>query len=339
MLHGSLISEILLEKMQANFAAGYQTILLLNRRGFSNALLCVHCGTPVPCPHCSVSLTLHKHNRSLICHYCGFQQGVQTVCSQCQSEKLVPAGYGTERVEEEVAALLPDAVVRRIDSDIAGDRRRFHSLLGDMHERKIDILIGTQMIAKGHHFPFVTLVGVLWADGGMSMPDYKAAERSFQLITQVTGRAGRGGLPGEVVIQSLRPEHYAIAYAKEHQYREFFAHELSLRKNPLFPPFVRLVLLRLQGKVESRVRDGGISLARFCRNWQQANGGKVKMEVLGPAPSPIDKLKDNFRYQVLLKCTSVSSLHSLCKEMLAKEREMLSGGVILSIDIDPENMM
>ncbi|PID55550.1 hypothetical protein CSB45_15455 [candidate division KSB3 bacterium] len=169
------------------------------------------------------------------------------------------------------------------------------------------------------------------------MPDYKAAERSFQLITQVTGRAGRGGLAGEVVIQSLRPEHYAIQYAREHQYREFFTHELELRKNPLFPPFVRLVLLRLQGKVESRVRDGGISLARFCRNWQRENG--VTMEVLGPAPSPIDKVKDNFRYQVLLKCASVSLLHTLCQEILNNEREMLSGGVSLSIDIDPENMM
>ncbi len=337
MLHGSLISEILLEKMQANFTAGYQTILLLNRRGFSNALLCVQCGTPVPCPHCSVSLTLHKHNRSLICHYCGFQQGIQTVCGQCKSEKLVPAGYGTERVEEEVAALLPDAVVRRIDSDIAGDRRRFHSLLGNMHERKIDILIGTQMIAKGHHFPFVTLVGVLWADGGMSMPDYKAAEKSFQLITQVTGRAGRGNLAGEVVIQTLRPEHYAIQYAQKHQYREFFTHEIELRKTPVFPPFIRLVLLRLQGKVESRVRDGGSTLANFCREWQHTN--TIRMEILGPAPSPIDKVKDNFRYQILIKCAGVSPLHTLCQELLRKDREILPSGVTLSVDIDPENMM
>lgn len=336
-LRGSLISDVLLAKMKENLSNRCQTILLLNRRGFSAALICVHCGTPVQCPHCSVSLTLHKQSHRLVCHYCGFQQGVQVVCSQCRSEKLVPAGFGTEKVEEEVTALLPEAVVQRLDSDIAGDRQRFHALLREMHEGKIDVLIGTQMIAKGHHFPRVTLVGVVWADGGMSMPDYRAAEKSFQLITQVTGRAGRGDLPGEVVIQTLRPDHYAIEYAKNHQYRQFFAHELQLRKNPVFPPFVRLVLLRLQGRVERHVRENGLEVVRFCRNWLKNHG--VEMEVLGPAPSPIDKVKDNFRYQILLKCPQVTPLQRLCRDVSAPRQKFLHSGVQLSVDVDPDNMM
>lgn len=334
---GGIFSELLLEKMKKNLSTGYQTILLLNRRGFSTALICVKCGTPVQCPHCTVSLTLHKHNSRLICHYCGFQLRIQVVCSQCRSDKLLPAGFGTEKVEEKIAAIFPEAVVRRLDSDIARNRRRFHTLLAEMHERKIDILIGTQMIAKGHHFPYVTLVGVVWADGGMSMPDYKAAEKSFQLITQVTGRAGRGDVPGEVVIQTLRPEHYAIQYAKNHQYREFFAHELELRQNPVFPPVVRLVLLRMQGRVESYVRDSGLEVAQFCRSWLRAN--KVTMEVLGPAPSPVDRVKDNFRYQILLKSFQVAPLHHLCRELLHRQREFMQSGVRLFVDVDPENMM
>jgi len=333
----SIIQEHLLGKLEQTLADGKQAVLLLNRRGFSTALLCKDCGNPVQCNHCNVSLTLHKGRNKLVCHYCGYTTAAETVCVHCRSTDLTPAGFGTERVEEELRGLLPDARVRRIDSDTAGDRKKFLKVLSDMHDRSIDILIGTQMIAKGHHFPYVTLVGVVWADGGMSMPDYKAAERTYQLITQVTGRAGRGEFPGEVIIQTLRPEHYAIQFAKKHQYLEFFEHEMKLREHPAFPPYVRLVLLRVQGKVENKVQQSTMGLTRFCRKCIKTN--EIKIEVLGPAPSPLDKVRDNYRWQILLKGISTSDLHDLCAAVRGSQKDILMPQCTLTIDVDPENMM
>jgi primosomal protein N' (replication factor Y) len=333
----SIIQELLLEKLEQTLREGKQSVLLLNRRGFSTALLCKECGNPVQCNHCNVSLTLHKGKNKLVCHYCGFTITAETVCVHCRSTDLVPAGFGTERVEEELKALLPDARVMRLDSDTAADRKKFLKVLADMHDQNIDILIGTQMIAKGHHFPNVTLVGVVWADGGMSMPDYKAAERTFQLITQVTGRAGRGEFPGEVIIQTLRPDHYAIQHAKKHQYLEFFEHEMKLRKNPAFPPYVRLVLIRIQGKVEKKVQQSTLAVAQFCRKCIRANN--IKIEVLGPAPSPLDKVKDNYRWQILLKAEGAGELRSLCVAVRSSQKELLATQCTASFDVDPENMM
>ena len=247
-----IIKKELQEKLTTNLAKGKQSILLLNRRGFSAVVLCRDCGTPVQCSHCHVSLTLHKGKNKLICHYCGFSMANKNTCLQCRSTDLVPAGFGTERVEEEVLELFPQARIKRLDSDTASDRKKFLSLLSKMHEGEIDILIGTQMIAKGHHFPNVTLVGVVWADGGMSMPDFRAAERTFQLITQVIGRAGRGDVPGEVIVQTMRPDHYAIVYSRDHQYGKLFAHEMKLRQHPAFPPYLRLTRSATSGQGRKR---------------------------------------------------------------------------------------
>lgn len=335
--HKSIIRKELLAALGENLQDGKQSVLLLNRRGFSAALICQDCGTPVQCDHCNVSLTLHKGIGKLICHYCGFTQTKDLICVECRSTSLVPAGFGTERVEEELLELLPEAQIRRLDSDTAADRKKFLKVISEMHDKTIDILIGTQMIAKGHHFPNVTLVGVVWADGGMSMPDYKAAERTFQLITQVTGRAGRGEHPGRVIIQTLRPDHYAIQYAKNHQFVEFYEHELHLRQSPIFPPFVRLILLRIKGRVDKNVQRSCRSVARFCR--ETGKNVNVTLEVLGPAPSPIDKVKDQFRWQVLLKGSDVMILRSLCQRLDARKKELLESGCTLSVDVDPENMM
>lgn len=335
--HKKIIQPDLLAKLHENLASGRQSILLLNRRGFSAVVLCRDCGTPVQCSHCHVSLTLHKGKNQLVCHYCGFTMHGQTVCMQCRSTDLVPAGFGTERVEEEVRELLPEARITRLDSDTASDRRKFLATLADMHNGKIDILIGTQMIAKGHHFPNVTLVGVLWADGGMSMPDFRAAEKTFQLLTQVTGRAGRGDEPGEVIIQTMRPNHYAIVYARAHQYGKMFDHEMNLRKHPVFPPFVRLIVLRLQGRVEMDVQGLALLIARFCRKHVEKE--KFRIEVLGPAPSPLDKIKDKYRWQVLVKGTDTDELHALCVAVKAERVSMQKRDCDLIIDVDPENMM
>ncbi len=332
-----IIKKELHEKLAKNLVAGKQSILLLNRRGFSTVMLCRDCGTPVQCSHCHVSLTLHKSRSQLICHYCGYAMAHNSVCLQCRSTDLVPAGFGTERVEEEVVTLFPEARVTRLDSDSASDRKKFLTILAKMHAKEIDILIGTQMIAKGHHFPDVTLVGVVWADGGMSMPDFRAAERTFQLITQVIGRAGRGDEPGEVIIQTMRPDHYAIIYSRDHQYSKMFAHEMQLRRHPAFPPYLRLTALRLQGRVEKEVQQTTARLARFCR--QTVKKEKFTIETLGPAPAPLDKIKDNYRWQILLKGKNTEEMHALCTAIKGVRQELVGKECTLAIDVDPENMM
>ncbi len=335
--HTGIIQPELLDKLCRNLQNRRQSILLLNRRGFSAVVLCRDCGTPVQCSHCHVSLTLHKGKNQLVCHYCGFTMPGKTICLQCRSTDLVPSGFGTERVEEEVRELLPDARITRLDSDTASDRRKFLTTLADMHNGKIDILIGTQMIAKGHHFPNVTLVGVVWADGGMSMPDFRAAEKTFQLLTQVTGRAGRGDEPGEVIIQTMRPNHYAIVYARQHEYGKMFTHEMRLRKHPVFPPYVRLTVLRVGGRVEAEVQETTLTIARFCR--KTAEKEKYRIEVLGPAPSPLDKIKDKYRWQVLLKGVDTDELHAVCTALRGERKTLMKHDCELVVDVDPENMM
>jgi primosomal protein N' (replication factor Y) (superfamily II helicase) len=333
----NIIKKALQEKLTKNLNNGKQSILLLNRRGFSAVLLCRDCGSPVQCSHCHVSLTLHKGKKKLICHYCGFSISEKSICLQCRSTDLVPAGFGTERVEEETLELFPQARIARLDSDTATDRKKYLAILSKMHAGEIDILIGTQMIAKGHHFPNVTLVGVVWADGGMSMPDFRAAERTFQLITQVIGRAGRGDEPGEVIIQTMRPDHYAIVYSRDHLYGKMFDHEMQLRRHPAFPPYLRLTSLRLQGRVESDVQQTTGRIARFCR--QTVKKEKFNIEILGPAPSPLDKIKDNYRWQILLKGRDTDELHALCMAIKAARQELVGRQCSLAIDVDPENMM
>lgn len=321
-----------------NLENGQQSLLLLNRRGYSPVMLCQDCGSPVECLHCRVSLTLHKAKGCLVCHYCGYTVDHRVVCSRCHSTgSMVPVGFGTERVEDEVRLLLPGARIARLDSDSAADRKVFLKILRAMHEREIDILVGTQMIAKGHHFPHVTLVGVVWADGGLNMPDFRAAEKTFQLITQVTGRAGRGDEPGRVIIQTMRPDHYSIRLARQHQYEELYRHELQLRRDPVFPPFVRLAALHIQGENEGDVRQSAQRLAGCCREEKKIRG--LGVEILGPAPSPIERLNRNYRWQILLKAADLEELHLLCRQVQETRAELVSSGCRVSIDVDPENMM
>jgi primosomal protein N' (replication factor Y) (superfamily II helicase) len=332
-----LISPPLLDRLHDTLSRGKQSILLINRRGFAAASLCRDCGTPVQCNHCHVALTWHKGRNRLICHYCGFSLTTATLCDNCRGSDLAPAGFGTERIEDEIRQLLPGARLARLDSDSALDRRGFFATLAAMHQGQIDVLIGTQMIAKGHHFPGVTLVGVVWADGGMSMPDFRAAERTFQLLTQVTGRAGRGETPGEVIIQTLRPDHYSIVYATRHDYEGMFCHEVRLRKHPRFPPFVRLAVVRVKGRVERMVQESCAAMARFLR--QQMAVEKLAVEILGPAPAPLDKIRDHYRWQLLLKTGDSETLKRLGSALRTSRASLLGAGCEFSVDVDPENMM
>ncbi len=344
-VRNGVFSQQLKQALQETLDRKEQSLLLMNRRGFSSTVLCRDCGAPVECRHCHVSLVYHKNRQRLVCHYCGYNLSHKVVCSSCFSDALVPLGFGTERIEEEVHALLPSARIARLDSDTAADRKKFLQILRNMYRREIDILIGTQMIAKGHHFPHVTLVGAVWADGGLNMPDFRAAERTFQLISQVTGRAGRGETPGKVIIQTMQPDHYSIVLSRDHRYEDFYRHEIQIRRMPLFPPYVRLIAFHIQGPDESDVRGTANNLATCCREMLgtlPANGNHNEPnspEILGPAPAPLDRLCDLFRWQLLMKGRNISDLHMLCKSVMNKTKQLTTGQTRIVVDVDPENMM
>ena len=340
--YGMALGKKLQQALRETLAQRKQSLLLLNRRGFASVYLCQDCGKPVECNHCHISLTLHKGKKQLVCHYCGFTLTSNQLCSGCHSEKLVPVGFGTERIEQEVLELLPEARIARLDSDTAVDRKKFLYLLQAMHNREIDILIGTQMIAKGHDFPEVTLVGVVWADGGLSMPDFRAAERTYQLLSQVSGRAGRGDSPGQVIIQTLRPDHYAVALAQRHAYSEMYEREMGNRQMPAFPPLLRMINIHIQGSREQEVRQAATEIAAMCRVVAKSLVAETRrhpVEILGPAPSPLDRLRDRYRWQVLLKGAYQDDLHAVCDQVVTRQGDVMVGDVKIAVDVDPENMM
>lgn len=329
-----VFADPLINALAETLDQGKQSLLFVNRRGFSSFMLCRDCGTILQCRHCQVSLTLHRSRRLLLCHYCGASQPVHTLCPSCRSTKVTGLGIGSERVEEEVKQLFPEARVARLDSDTTTSRSHYLTTLRKTHAREVDILIGTQMIAKGLHFPDITLVGVVWADSGLGMPDYKAAERTFTLLAQVTGRAGRGDHPGKVIVQTYQPHHYSITLAQQHDYAAFYKREVAVRQPLRYPPFSRLVNIRLSGLKAEQVEKAASNVATFL---QQYRSGQV--EILGPTPSPLSKLKDRVRWQLLLKSPSSALLHTICEALLADRDKICPRAVALSFDVDPENMM
>ncbi|HHB75674.1 MAG TPA: primosomal protein N' [Desulfobulbus sp.] len=328
-------SDRLIHALEDNLARGRQSLLFVNRRGYAAFMLCRDCGHVIRCRHCRVSMTLHRGAGQLVCHYCGYTLPTNILCPGCRTGKIVPLGLGSERIENEVAQILPQARIARLDSDTAGSRKEYLALLGRVRSRDIDILIGTQMIAKGLHFPHVTLVGVVWADSGLNMPDYKATERTFSLLSQVTGRAGRGEQSGRVIIQTHQPGHCAVSFARKHDYTGFYTQEIAVRRDLGYPPFSRLVNLRFSGTAEAQVQEAANRVAAFCRSHLPVKEG----EVLGPAPAPLALLRDRYRYQILIKGFSPASVHRLCNQVLAGSSSLVSRQVRLTIDVDPENMM
>jgi primosomal protein N' (replication factor Y) (superfamily II helicase) len=329
-----LFSQPLISAIRENLATGDQSLLFLNRRGFANLLLCSQCGQTLQCRHCQVTLTLHKSRRQLLCHYCGYTVPGATLCSNCQSTALLEIGFGTERVEMELTSLFPRARIARLDRDSSSDRKKYLAVLNAVRQREIDILVGTQMIAKGLHFPHVTLVGVVWADAGMGLPDFKAGERTYQLLAQVTGRTGRGDKPGRVLIQTHQPEHYGVVTARDHDYYSFFNKEITLRHALGYPPFCRLVNLRLEGEKESEVQNAALELARSASHLSRG------LNVLGPAPAPIAKLRGRYRWQLLLKGSTVEALQHFCSRLLERPPALIrSNAVKLTVDVDPDNML
>lgn len=307
-----------------------QAILFLNRRGFAPCLICDACGHIAECPSCSVGLTLHrKLGDQLICHYCGFQRRMDVRCEKCQSDQLELEGAGTERIETLLNQSFPEARIARLDRDVAGGLKS-EEVLARMRKGEVDILVGTQMVTKGHDLPSVTLVGVLNADSGLGMPDFRAAERTFQLLVQVAGRAGRGDTPGKVMIQTRNPEHTAIVLASRHDVPGFMAQELKDRAELGYPPFSRLALVRVDSQDEARGRAEADKLARLAKK------AAPELQVLGPTAAPLARLRARYRFHFLLRSPTREPLR---RALLALARVELDRQIKVALDVDPMSML
>lgn len=331
-----IISPPLAAAVTETLARGEQALLFLNRRGYATVLFCLFCGTIFQCEHCSVALTQHHSRDLLICHYCGFERTVPERCPSCQSTAIKRHGVGTERLEGEVRRLWPGARVARLDRDTAPHSGRALEVLGDFAAGSLDILVGTQMITKGHHFPGVTLVGVINADQGLFFPEYHAGERTFQLLAQVAGRAGRGGVPGKVLIQTYQPEHYVFQTVREQNYQEFFHREVESRRELGYPPFTRLALVRLSGVLEEAVAQQAKKLADSLRRTVRRDPDLAsRLRVLGPAPAGLAKLKGRYRWQILLKSYGRPPLLALLHHLRQTWSPPPRTKIDLTLDIDP----
>ncbi len=333
-----IFSAALRQALIENYEAGKQSLLFLNRRGYASYLQCRSCGETLSCGQCSVTLTFHLHGRMLCCHYCGYTRKAPDYCPQCHEPELESSGMGTEQVEEAVLQLLPNVNVARLDRDSVRKRGFLGKVMASWHARETQVLIGTQMITKGHDAPGVTLVGVLLADVALNLPDFRAAERTFQLLTQVAGRAGRGDEPGRVIIQTYSPEHYSIRCATKHDFRRFATLELRYRKNLHYPPFARLVNVRFEGAEEDLVREAAERFAAHVG--AQASSAGQMFAILGPAPAPIERIKGRTRWQVLLKGTARPALHELMRKVQEElELQGRSPQLRIVVDVDPYNML
>ncbi|WP_342549420.1 primosomal protein N' [Paenibacillus sp. FSL P2-0089] len=338
-LHAALVSRL---------ERGEQTVLLLNRRGFSTFVMCRSCGYVAGCPECDISLTYHSRSDNLRCHYCGHAEPAPKVCPECGSEHIRFFGTGTQRVEEELGKLFPGIRVIRMDVDTTTEKGSHEKLLNQFRDKKADVLLGTQMVAKGLDFPDVTLVGVITADSALNLPDFRAAEKTFQLLTQVAGRAGRHQLPGEVVVQSYTPEHYSIIHASGHDYRSFVRDELKHRKELHYPPYCRLILVTLS-------HEQLPLLLKLAENYALSIQGKARqlrwygsldklssdaLDLLGPVASPLPRLKGRYRFQCIIKWRGAIDAIALTRQVAEElEDSVRDKGLQISIDVDPQMLM
>jgi primosomal protein N' (replication factor Y) len=332
------LSRPLAAAIHARLERGEQTILLLNRRGYSTFVQCRACGHVFHCRSCNVSLTFHRARRRLICHYCFREEPTPAQCPACRSDDLAFLGIGTEQVEREVAETFPSARIARMDIDTTAAKWSHHEILGRVERREIDILLGTQMIAKGLDFPGVTLVGVVNADVAMNLPDFRASERTFQLLTQVAGRAGRGPAGGEVLVQTALPEHYAIRSAVLHDYRQFAAREIDERSAPRYPPHSRLTNVVVSGRDERTVQSAADDAARWCRATlaaEQIEG----VEITGPAPCPIDRIRSRWRWHFLLRSEAARPLGLIGRLLQYRYEKPGRGDLRLVLDRDPVTLL
>jgi primosomal protein N' (replication factor Y) len=330
------LSTPLVAALRENLASRGQSMVFLNRRGFHNFLQCHICGNVIACPNCSVSMTFHMRDRSLRCHYCGNHTAAPDTCPECKGYGLKGQGFGTERLTQTLAELMPDARIERMDSDTSSLRGARARMLAELRAGEIDILVGTQMITKGFDFPGVTLAAVVNADLALNMPDFRSAERTFQLLTQIAGRAGRGERPGRVIIQTYAPNHYSIRAARDQDYARFMRRELELRRDLMYPPFARLAMVRIEGAEPLLVRRIAEAVAKSLAKDSTPEG----IRVLGPAPAPIERIKKRYRWQVMIKSRELKPMRAAIASMRAAVGPSVErDDIFLAIDIDPVRML
>jgi primosomal protein N' (replication factor Y) len=336
---GIMLSRRLEEEIDARLKSGDQVLLLLNRRGFSPFVLCPSCGWVAQCTDCNVSLTYHAQGAHLNCHYCGYRRESPPVCDECGFKPLLYLGTGTQKVEDYLVRSFPDARIERMDADTTSGKGAHAQILGRLASGDIDILVGTQMIAKGHDYPGVTLVGVVNADTGLSFPDFRASETTFQLLTQVAGRAGRGDKPGLVIVQSYRPNHYAVKAAAQHDYTAFYEREMAVRESALYPPFRRMASVMIEGEDPQETYRTAVRIGKTAR-------GQIEslefhgIEMIGPAPATLRRLKRKYRWSLGLLSKSTKRLNILTRAIRdAFESSPEKAGCAVKIDLDPYGMM
>jgi len=337
----SWLSPRLLERMIFHLEAKNQIALFLNRRGMAPVVFCQACGHTRQCPNCDINLTLHFHQH-LVCHYCDYHENRTEKCPDCHEGLMEPLGLGTEKIEEDLRKLFPDSRIKRADRDEIQNREELEGLIRDMENEEIDILIGTQMIAKGLDFPKLKLVGLVLADIGFNIPDFRSNERSFQLITQMSGRSGRhqteGEARGEVVVQAFNTDHDSLRFAQNHDYEGFAEHEITHRRMLLYPPFSKIASLRIQSSKKTRAQETSSQLAHRAEALKQKYEVYSAIEVLGPAEAPLAKLRNQFRFHLLLKTEKAQILNRFIRQLLGDET-WIPAGVRVLADIDPLQLL
>ena len=335
--HGKqqIFSDEMKAAMQENFFNGKQTLVLLNRRGYSTFLLCRSCGHKAQCPNCDVSLTYHKSDARLICHYCNHQERIPRSCPMCNGAFIFYVGEGTEQIEALLQELYPEMRIARLDRDTTRRRGAFEKLLGEFAAGSIDLMVGTQMIAKGHDFHNVTLVCVISVDAGLAIPDFRSAERTFQLLTQVAGRAGRGTETGRVLLQSYHPEHYALVFAKAQVYEKFYEHEIHFRQQMHYPPFVALINVLIHHTEYSKATTVAAEFARLLK----AADTEQALRILGPAPAPLARIKNEHRFQVLIKTKNRRVAREALDAAMQGLKERDWDLRMLNVEVDPVSLM
>lgn len=330
----SMLSMELYNSIEENISQKRQTILFLNRRGYSTFIMCRNCGYTVKCPNCNISMTYHSYERKLKCHYCSYEENLVTTCPECHSDKIRYFGTGTQKLEQEINKQFPNASTIRMDIDTVTKKNSHEEILNKFKNENIDILIGTQMVVKGHHFPNVTLVGVIAADSSLNIDDYRANERTFQILTQVAGRAGRENLPGKVIIQTYNPDNFSIICAQKQNYEMFYETEIALRKQLKYPPFCDIILLSFNGLNEYNIKN--VSNEMYEKLLEKLNQEEFK--IFRPMPSPIDKIQNRYRWRIIIKGNMTveanEKLNQTLKEIYSKNIK----DIRISIDVNPNNM-
>ena len=330
----SMLSFELYNSIEENLKNHYQTILFLNRRGYSTFIMCRDCGYTVKCKNCNISMTYHSFEKKLKCHYCGYEENLVTICPECGSKKIRYFGTGTQKLEDEIHKQFPNATTIRMDVDTVTKKNSHEEILNKFKNDNIDILIGTQMVVKGHHFPKVTLVGVIAADSSLNMDDYRANEKTFQILVQVAGRAGRENLSGKVVIQSYNPENFSIQTAKKQNYQEFYETEITLRKQLKYPPFCDIIVIGFNSLKEEKIIETSQKVYDLLKEKVPEN-----YIISKPAPSPIDKIQNRYRWRIIIKGNMDWNLKEILNKCLATIYEKNDKSVNISIDVNPNNMI